>query len=329
VAEVEAVARKRLPRASPRPRGGALRRDGSLVHVSVYSADIESAPAGASPGCWRSTISERVRVATGAARRSEQRFQLVGARHHPTRLRLGTSRTAKAGATDSFGELFGYRSEEMPPTIGGWRERVHPHDRARVDARLEAFFDSRELEWQDTYRFQRGDGTLVARARPRPPAARTCRASRNAHGRGMVDVTHHHETEAALRRQECQAAWQASHDELTGLLNRNGLLAHALEHLVGPRAGARPTPCCTWRFDQFHPDQRLRSGTQSAMRCWSRSRATAAPPWSAPRTASAGSAAASSSRYLRRTKARTAPEQAAARLLEVLAAPTEVLGTLH
>jgi diguanylate cyclase (GGDEF)-like protein len=118
----------------------------------------------------------------------------------------------------------------MPPTIAGWRERVHPDEIAGVNGRLDAFFASDSVEWADTYRFRRGDGSwawVLDRGRlERGPQGEPLRMVG-----GMVDVTRQHEIEQALSEQESRLAWQASHDELTGLLNRSALLA-ALEHRI-------------------------------------------------------------------------------------------------
>jgi len=126
---------------------------------------------------------------------------------------------------------------------------VHPEDRARVDAKLEAFFASDELEWQDTYRFRRGDGGWAQ-------VLDRGRLSRDEDGRplrmvgGMVDITRQHATEQALREQESRLAWQASHDELTGLLNRSGVLA-TLEHLIRS-AHACPVSLLYLEIDEFN-----------------------------------------------------------------------------
>jgi diguanylate cyclase (GGDEF)-like protein/PAS domain S-box-containing protein len=136
--------------------------------------------------------------------------------------------TGESWRSDSFDAIFNYRNAEMPRTIQGWRERVHPEDRERVDAKLESFFASDGLEWNDSYRFRRGDGgwaIVLDRGRlERDAAGKPLRMVG-----GMVDITRQQQTEAALHEHEGQLAFQASHDDLTGLLNRGALLA-SLQH---------------------------------------------------------------------------------------------------
>ena len=205
------------------------------MQVSVHSADIEfrGQPARL---VLALDVTERLRDQERLAA-SEQRFQLV-ARATSDAVFDWNIVTGESWRTDSFDALFGYRSAEMPPTIGGWRERVHPDDRARR-GRAPGGLLRLATNWSG--RTPTASGAATA-------AGRTCSTAaaceRDAQGKplrmvgGMIDVTHQHETEAALRRQESEAAWQASHDELTGLLNRNGLLA-ALEHLTGRGDEAR------------------------------------------------------------------------------------------
>src|SRR5262245_32333270 len=55
--------------------------------------------------------------------------------------------------------LFGYRLENQEADSGWWLERIHPEDRAAVEA---YFFDvvrGKELSWVDEYRFRCADGS--------------------------------------------------------------------------------------------------------------------------------------------------------------------------
>jgi diguanylate cyclase (GGDEF)-like protein/PAS domain S-box-containing protein len=195
VAEAMAVARTDRPEDRRGRIWRHVRRDGSVFDVSVHSADItfRGEPARL---VLALDISERV----DEQRRlelSEQRFQLV-ARATSDAVFDWNIVTGDSWRTDSFDAIFNYRSAQMQPTIEAWRERVHPGDVARVDAELERFFASDELEWHDTYRFRRGDGSyahVLDRGRlERGPAGRPERMVG-----GMVDVTRQHEDEAALR----------------------------------------------------------------------------------------------------------------------------------
>jgi diguanylate cyclase (GGDEF)-like protein/PAS domain S-box-containing protein len=246
VAEAVAVARS----AHPETRRGRIwrhvRRNGEIFHVSVHSADIlfRGEPARL---VLALDVSERERDQR-RLEQSEQRFQLV-ARATSDAVFDWNIVTGESWRTDSFDAIFNYRSAEMPATIEGWRERVHPDDVERVNAKLEAFFASDAVEWHDTYRFRRGDGSyahVLDRGRlERGPAGEPLRMVG-----GMVDVTHQHETEEALRLHQGQLAYQASHDELTGLLNRGALLA-SLEHQVGP-GGDCPVSLLQLEIDDFN-----------------------------------------------------------------------------
>src|SRR5262249_41638134 len=68
---------------------------------------------------------------------------------------LGTN---KAWWNEGVLTLFGYRLENNEADPAWWLERIHPEDRAAV----EAFFDvvrGRELSWADEYRFRWADGS--------------------------------------------------------------------------------------------------------------------------------------------------------------------------
>jgi diguanylate cyclase (GGDEF)-like protein/PAS domain S-box-containing protein len=320
VAEATAVARAGRPEERRGRVWRHVRRDGEVIHVSVHSADIEfrGQPARL---VLALDVTERMRDQQ-RLEESEQRFQLV-ARATSDAVFDWNIVTGESWRTDSFDALFGYRSAEMPPTIEGWRERVHADDGARVDARLQAFFASDELEWQDTYRFRRGDGSWAH-------VLDRGRLQRDAQGRplrmvgGMVDVTRQHETETALRRQELELAWQGSHDDLTGLLNRNGLLA-SLEHLITD-GNCRANLLCLEidDFNLINDSLGHEVGDAVLREVAARLRAVVGASDRVGRVSGSEFLA-----VLAEGPDDPAPEQAAARLLDALAAPTEALGTLH
>ena len=246
VAEAVAVARSGSPDARRGRIWRHVRRGGEIFHVSVHSTDIEfrGAPARL---VLALDVSERERDQQ-RLELSEQRFQLV-ARATSDAVFDWNIVTGESWRTDSFDAIFNYRSAQMPATIEGWRERVHPEDLPRVSAKLDAFFASDAVEWNDTYRFRRGDGSfafVLDRGRlERSPTGQPLRMVG-----GMVDVTRQHETEEALRRHQNQLAYQASHDELTGLLNRSALLA-SLGHQIGS-GGDCPVSLLQLEIDDFN-----------------------------------------------------------------------------
>jgi diguanylate cyclase (GGDEF)-like protein/PAS domain S-box-containing protein len=320
VAEALVVARS----ANPEERRGRVwrhvRRDGRIIHVSVHSADIT----------WRGEparlvlaldVSERLRDQQ-RLEASEQRFQLV-ARATSDAVFDWNIVTGESWRADSFDALFGYRSAEMPPTIDGWRERLHPEDQPRVEARLKAFFASDELEWQDTYRFRRGDGGWAY-------VLDRGRLERDADGRplrmvgGMVDMTRQHEIEEVLREQEGRLAWQASHDELTGLLNRSALLA-TLEHVISARKDC-PVSLLYFEIDDFNlinDSLGHEVGDAVLKEVARRLRAQVVG------ADCAGRIAGSEFLAVLRQDARHDVDAQAAAILDALAKPVEALGTVH
>jgi len=319
VAEALSVARQ----AHPEERRGRVwrhvRRDGGIIHVSVHSADIvfRGEPARL---VLALDISERLRDEQ-RLEASEQRFQLV-ARATSDAVFDWNIVTGESWRTDSFDALFGYRSAEMPPTIEGWRERVHPDDLARVDARLAAFFASDEVEWQDSYRFRRGDGGW-AHVLDRGRLVRGDTGQPLRMVGGMVDTTRQHEIQETLREREGRLAWQSSHDDLTGLLNRSGLLA-ALEHVIGGPRGC-PVSLLYLEIDDFNlinDSMGHEVGDEVLKLVAARLRANVEAPDCVGRVAG--------SEFLAVLRpGAEAVEAQAARLLQSLALPVEALGTLH
>ena len=56
--------------------------------------------------------------------------------------------------------LFGYRPEQIEPTVESWTSRIHPDDLERVSRGIHAVVHHDALNsWRDEYRFARADGT--------------------------------------------------------------------------------------------------------------------------------------------------------------------------
>jgi diguanylate cyclase (GGDEF)-like protein/PAS domain S-box-containing protein len=121
-------------------------------------------------------------------------------------------------ATDSVvwsGELlklFGVASDRLEAGSTWWHARVHPHDRKRVELRLDAAMAGSDRRWSEEYRFRHEDGTyrwfwdrgVVMRDKDGNPLRFIgC----------MTDISAQRVAEARI--------WQlANQDELTGLPNR-------------------------------------------------------------------------------------------------------------
>ncbi|MFS8063870.1 MAG: diguanylate cyclase domain-containing protein, partial [Luteimonas sp.] len=214
VAEALAVAQLGNPEGRRGRVWRHLRKDGQVMQVAVHSSDItfEGQPARlvlALDVTERIEHDERLRL-------SESRFQLV-ARATSDAVFDWNIVTGESWRSASFDSLFHYAATDMPHTIDAWWDKVHPDDVERVRTTLQEMFDSDARDWHCYYRFRRGDGSF-AHVLDRGMLERDAGGKPLRMVGGMVDVTPQHEYEARL-------AYQASHDELTGLLNRSALLA--------------------------------------------------------------------------------------------------------
>ena len=63
--------------------------------------------------------------------------------------------------SDSYTRLFGYGPDDYPRNADERLARVHPDDRARVNASICQAIDSGMDIWSDEYRYRRADGTYV------------------------------------------------------------------------------------------------------------------------------------------------------------------------
>ncbi len=114
--------------------------------------------------------------------------------------------------TGELKKLFGVPSERFKAGSAWWHARVHPHDRKRVEQRLDEVMAGDERRWSEEYRFRHEDGSyrwfwdrgvLTRGADGAPVRFIGC----------MTDIS-------AQRIAE-ERIWQlANHDELTGLPNR-------------------------------------------------------------------------------------------------------------
>jgi PAS domain S-box-containing protein len=138
-----------------------MARDGRVVWVRD-----EAAPAGdvgGGGGVWRGVmldVTERKR-AEEELRKSEERFRLV-ARATGEAI-WDNDLLADAQEWDgAVEEAFGYPKERIEGAKVWWEERVHPEDRGRVLAGLEAALRPGGGEaWSDEYRFRRADGSYA------------------------------------------------------------------------------------------------------------------------------------------------------------------------
>ena len=172
-----------------------LRKDGTIILVSVHSSDIvfRGEPA-------RLVLAQNVTDRLHDQKRlelSESRFQLVARATSDAVFDWNIS-TGESWRSSSFDTLFRYTASDLPHTIQSWRDHVHPDDIARVDASVQATFASAASEWQCNYRFRRGDGSY-AHVLDRGFISRDPQGHAARMVGGMVDVTRQHQDESELR----------------------------------------------------------------------------------------------------------------------------------
>lgn len=102
--------------------------------------------------------------------------------------------------SEALESTFGHNLATFPRDAEGWKSRVHPEDRDRVTSGLLALIESGGDQWQDSYRFVRGDGSyadVIDRGRVlRDEGGRPLRMVG-----GMSDVTERNREQAQLREQ--------------------------------------------------------------------------------------------------------------------------------
>jgi len=129
--------------------------------------------------------------------RSEARFQMV-ANATSDAIWDWDIATGELWWSEGFRTHYGWDWREVAATLGGWEALVHPDDRARVVASLDAALAGDAEDWQAPYRIRRADGSYA-------DVEDRGRILRDADGRairavgGMLDVTRQRRDEADLR----------------------------------------------------------------------------------------------------------------------------------
>ncbi len=94
---------------------------------------------------------------------------------------------------------FGYTTEQIGET--SWQERLHPDDRERIVASIQAVIDSTEDHWSNEYRYRRAEGSY-ADVLDRGYVVRDSDGKALHMIGSMLDLTEHRQAERALQESE-------------------------------------------------------------------------------------------------------------------------------
>jgi two-component system, sensor histidine kinase and response regulator len=208
-----------------------VHRDGHTVWVRNESVVVEDEETGVR--FWQGFMLDitEAKKAEEALRKSEERYRLVANATDETIWDsdiLADEQTWN-GAVQT---MFGYPQEQRTSTVW-WEEHIHPADRERILASVDAFLAGSAEVWSEEYRFRRADGayaTVVDRAY----------VVRDAEGRptrmvgSMSDITGRKQYERELRvaREEAEKANRAKSEFLANMSHEirtpmNGILGMA------------------------------------------------------------------------------------------------------
>ncbi|MEQ8661058.1 MAG: PAS domain S-box protein, partial [Gammaproteobacteria bacterium] len=127
-----------------------------LVRISSHALEFDGSEA-RFVAAW--DVTEQAR-SEAALRESEQRFR------HLTQATLDAAWDWDVASDamwwgEGLSTVFGHAADGDSGQLEFWREHLHPEDRARVLANLDALLASGDNEWEQRYRFRRSDGSYA------------------------------------------------------------------------------------------------------------------------------------------------------------------------
>jgi diguanylate cyclase (GGDEF)-like protein/PAS domain S-box-containing protein len=138
-----------------------IRKDGGVVWLEVHGVPFRDADGQVvgTLGLFKD-VTER-KMAEDALRESERRFRLV-TRATDDVIWDWDIPSNRGYWSDALYRVFGSDEAEVDTTADWWREQLHPEDRERVLADIDAALNGGAEVWTGEYRFRRGDGSYAA-----------------------------------------------------------------------------------------------------------------------------------------------------------------------
>ena len=166
------------------------RKDGTLFWNEFYMAPVRDE---------QGVVTHMVSVSTdvSARQQSEERLHLV-VRATSDAIWDSNLGTGVTWRSENVNSLFGYSPGEIGDSLDDWLRLLHPDDRERVAASIQAAHDTAAADWEAEYRFRRKDGTYAdvfdRGFLQRDDRGRAIRAVG-----GMLDITQKRRDETDLR----------------------------------------------------------------------------------------------------------------------------------
>jgi diguanylate cyclase (GGDEF)-like protein/PAS domain S-box-containing protein len=156
---LDAFDRARRHELSTRIELRVLKPDGALRHVQLRARFFHSVNGATLLRGTVHDITERAMTAE-RLRDSEERFA-IAARATTDAVWDWDLHSGKLWWNENMGVLFGFSAEETETGIEWWSARLHPDDRERVVAGIDAAISGGGEQWSDEYRFLRKDGSYA------------------------------------------------------------------------------------------------------------------------------------------------------------------------